>query len=531
MKPVYAGVLQGETAQTFFEALPDPVILLNSVGLLIAVNTQTERLFGYARHNLLGQPITVLLPARFHPDSTTRLGPRVSMSDVLRLDGGTVLCGLRQDGSEFPLAITYRPYTTAQGQCLMGVIRDLTVRHHVHELGEPQATTPPTLREYILEGSRHLLPQIVHAMPGIVYLYDIVERQTVYANQRLHEVLGYSMADLQRPGGHILRPLLHPEDFERYTEHFRALLHAPEHQVLEFEGRLRHANGTWVWLCIRDLVLRRQPDGTPRLTLGVAHDCTARKQQEEALRDRAAYDRHLNLELAQREQERTAQLAAANQELEALCYAVSHDLRAPLRAIDGFSQALLEDHLPCLDAEGQHYLRRVRAAGQRMGALIDALLNLARMTRHTIHRTTVHLSAVATTIATELSYTQPQRHVDWHIAPHVFVEADRTLMRIVLEHLLGNAWKYTSQHARARIEFGVTTQHGSKVYFVRDDGAGFDMAYADKLFGAFQRLHRRDEFEGIGIGLAIVERIIHRHGGKVWAAGAVEQGAIVSFTL
>ncbi|MGE3538592.1 MAG: PAS domain S-box protein [Candidatus Tectimicrobiota bacterium] len=388
-----------------------------------------------------------------------------------------------------------------------------------------------TLQAQALEESRHLTQQIANAMPGIVYLYDLKQRQTIYTNQRLQDILGYTIDDLQQLGGEVLRTLMHPEDWERYTAHFRALRQTPDDRVLEFEGRLKHANGTWVWLLSRDLICSRYPDGTPRLTLGVAHDFTARKQAEEALRESEEYNRCLSLELEQRVQERTAQLAATNKELEAFCYSVSHDLRAPLRAIDGFSQALLADHIAHLDEEGQNYLRRVRAAGQRMGALIDDLLNLSRMTRHEIHRSTVHLSAVATGIAAELQHAHPQRLVEWQITPHLFLEADPNLMRIVLENLLGNAWKYTSKHATARIEFGVTHYHDKRVYFVRDDGAGFDMAYADKLFGAFQRLHRLDEFDGTGIGLAIVERIIHRHGGRVWAEGRPEQGATFYFTL
>lgn len=399
---------------------------------------------------------------------------------------------------------------------VVAIVRDVTERKH---------------QEQALEDSRHLTQQIANAMPGIVYLYDMVPRQTVYTNQRLHDILGYSIADLQGLGGEVMRTLLHPEDWERYVEHFRALRQTPDDRVLEFEGRIKHANGSWVWLLTRDLICSRHADGTPRLILGVAHDFTARKQAEEALRESEEYNRRLNLELEQRVQERTAQLAATNRELEAFCYSVSHDLRAPLRAIDGFSQALLEDQFELLDPEGQHYLRRVRAAGQRMGALIDDLLNLSRMTRHEIHRTTVHLSALATSIATELHHAQPYRQVLWHITPHLLVEADPNLMRIMLENLLGNAWKYTSQHATAHITFGAVMRHDKRVYFVRDDGAGFDMAYVDKLFGAFQRLHRLDEFEGTGIGLALVERIVQRHGGAVWAEGAVEQGATFYFTL
>ena len=236
-------------------------------------------------------------------------------------------------------------------------------------------------------------------------------------------------------------------------------------------------------------------------------------------------------QLEERVDERTAELAAVNKELEAFAYSVSHDLRAPLRSMDGFSQALLEDYVGQLDATGQDYLRRVRAASQRMGQLIDDLLKLSRLTRGELWRETVNLSALAQEIATELHRAQPERQVEFVITEGVVAHGDADLLRVVLENLLGNALKFTSKQTCAKIEFGYTEGEGAPVYFVRDNGAGFDMAYADKLFGAFQRLHRVDEFEGSGIGLATVQRIIHRHGGRVWAEGAVDKGATFCFTL
>ncbi len=228
---------------------------------------------------------------------------------------------------------------------------------------------------------------------------------------------------------------------------------------------------------------------------------------------------------------RTAELAAVNRELEAFAYSVSHDLRAPLRSIDGFSQALLEDYAEMLDARGQDYLRRVRAAAKRMGRLIDDLLQLSRLTRRVMHRRSVNLSDMVRQIAEDLAGQEPERQVEWVIAPDVTAVGDPHLLQVALENLLGNAWKFTSKHPTARIEFGVMQKEGRTVYYVRDDGAGFDMAYADKLFGAFQRLHGLAEFEGTGIGLATVQRIIHRHGGQVWAEGEVEKGATFYFTL
>lgn len=251
----------------------------------------------------------------------------------------------------------------------------------------------------------------------------------------------------------------------------------------------------------------------------------------------ASMFQELRLELAERERaetalsHRTEELAATNQELEAFSYSVSHDLRAPLRGIDGFSQILLANYSDSLDEQGKHYLRRVRSGSQRMGQLIDDLLALSRVSRGEMRREDVDLSEVAKTIAADLQERDPQRKVEFVIQDGAVVNGDPRLLRVALENLLGNAWKFTGKHQQARIEFGLTEHDGQQACFIQDDGSGFDMAYAQRLFGAFQRLHDQNEFEGEGIGLATVQRIISRHGGRVWAKGAPEQGATFYFTL
>ena len=276
-----------------------------------------------------------------------------------------------------------------------------------------------------------------------------------------------------------------------------------------------------VWMTVTKLL---DATGNPIGLASTERDITARNRAVEEVHK-------LNAELEQRVRDRTAELEAANQELEAFSYSVSHDLRAPLRAMDGFSMALLEDCAGKLDETAQDHLRRIRAGSQRMAELIDDLLNLSQVTRTEMRRERVDLTVMAEEIGAELRRLQPDREVNLVVAPALTADADARMLRLVLNNLLDNAWKFTSRRAQACIEVGARELDGQRVFFVRDNGAGFDMAYAGRLFGAFQRLHSTQEFEGTGIGLAIVQRIIHRHGGRVWAEGAVEQGAIVYFTV
>ena len=266
-------------------------------------------------------------------------------------------------------------------------------------------------------------------------------------------------------------------------------------------------------------------DGTVPVGFTVnGRNITAQKRAEEEILK-------LNDDLEARVQQRTVELTAANRELETFAYSVSHDLRAPLRGIDGFSKALYDDYGDKLDDTGKDYIGRVRAGSQRMGKLIDDLLKLSRLTRTEMIRVRLDLGDLAATIIGELRHSEPDRQVDFTAAGRVEAHGDRALLSAALANLLGNAWKFTGQREHATIEFGVTERHGERVYYIRDNGAGFDMAYADKLFGAFQRLHDTTEFPGTGIGLAIVNRVILRHGGRMWAEGEVDKGATFYFTL
>ena len=257
---------------------------------------------------------------------------------------------------------------------------------------------------------------------------------------------------------------------------------------------------------------------------GFIIDTTDRKLAENAIRD-------LNADLEKRVKERTVQLEAANQELEAFSYSVSHDLRAPLRALDGFSKILLQDYASQLDDTGKGYLNRICIASQNMKQLIDDLFNLSQVSCTELDKTRVNLSEMAVKLSVALSETQPDRQIKWDITPGVTAKGDKRLLEIALGNLLNNAFKFTSLHSTAHIEFGTQQENGQTAFYVRDDGVGFDMTYAGRLFDAFQRLPSASSFEGSGIGLTIVQRIINRHGGRIWAKSAINQGATFYFTV
>lgn len=283
----------------------------------------------------------------------------------------------------------------------------------------------------------------------------------------------------------------------------------------------RHGEERWI---SDTAIVIFNSDGVAYGSIGILQDITELKQAEENARQ-------LNITLEQRVRERTAELEASNRELEAFSYSVSHDLRAPLRGIDGYSKLLLDDYEPIVDDEGKFYLQSIRIAAQKMGQLIDDLLQLSRVTRTEMHRTCVDLSALAGELNAALQEQEPERQMKILIQAGIEVQGDANLLRIMLRNLLENAWKFTSKVSQASIEIGSMEQDNMPVYFVRDNGVGFDMKYANRLFSAFQRLHNPAEFEGTGIGLATVQRVVTRHGGKIWVEAAVDRGASFYFTL
>jgi light-regulated signal transduction histidine kinase (bacteriophytochrome) len=299
---------------------------------------------------------------------------------------------------------------------------------------------------------------------------------------------------------------------------FATLRRCMEQRVpARLENEFVYPDGSTGWF---DLSMQPVSEGVFILS----QDITERKRAEEAVRLHAA-------ELERRVAERTADLEAANRELEAFSYSVSHDLRAPLRAADGFSRILQEDYAAGLDEKAHRYLDLVRDSTQRMGRLIDDLLAFSRLGRQEIVRRRVRPEAIARQALDELDSERAGRAVEIQIDDMAEVTADPGLLRQVYVNLLSNALKFTRARTPAIIRVGSCPVDGGRAYFVHDNGAGFDMTYADKLFGVFQRLHRQEEYEGTGVGLAIVQRVVHRHGGRVWAEGAVDEGATFYFTL
>jgi PAS domain S-box-containing protein len=373
----------------------------------------------------------------------------------------------------------------------VGIHSDITERKRVEQ----------TLRD-----SERQFRELADSMPQIVWAAG-PDGHFDYYNQRWYEFTGRPIGI---SGDESWADVVHPDDQKECLERWHAATQSGA--PYEIEYRLRERTGVYHWFLRRALPVR---DDAGRITrwFGTCTNIDGVKRTEEVLR-RA-----------------NAETDAANRELEVFSYSVAHDLRTPLRSIDGFSQAILEDNAEQLDAQGKVNLGRVRNAAQRMAHLIDDLLSLSRVTRAELHRERIDLTQLARGIGERLREVDAKRDVEILVPDGLVAEGDANLVTTVMENLLGNAWKFTSRRSKACIEIGLTSKDGHPAYFVRDNGAGFDMAYAGKLFGAFQRLHAVSEFPGSGIGLATVQRVVRRHGGEVWAEGKVNEGATFFFTL
>lgn len=442
--------------------------------------------------------------AIIHPDDIAYCQATVQHDLAERGEGMLEFRVKRPDGSLGYVASYYLVQRNAEGQPVrcIGVNLDISDRKQA----EAERLQTENLRIELT-----LLETIIDGVLAGYWDTDYVT-QTTYWSPGLKRMFGYQDHELPNEFN-IWEKLIFEEDLPAVQACFERHVQSRGKEPYYNEVRYHHKDGSTVWVICAGQVIRWGPAGQPLRIVGCHVDITKLKQIE--------------LKLL----EKTTQLDASNRELEAFAYSVSHDLRAPLRAIDGFSKALLEDYGEQFDEEGKDYFARIRHNVQRMSMLIDDLLSLSRISRYEMQPKKVNLSKLVEEQVLELQATEPERQAEFVIAPDVVVSADSTLMSVAIANLMANAWKFTSHHSSARIEFGIIKQNNKLVYFIRDDGAGFDMAYATKLFGVFQRLHNTNEFPGTGIGLATVQRAIHRHGGQIWAEATVEQGATFYFTL
>jgi PAS domain S-box-containing protein len=488
---------QGQLAGIISSAM-DAIITINENQRILIFNPAAEKMFGYSADEVQGKPLTMLIPERLrqkHEADVRAFGQTfVTKRSMGRLG---MVFGLRANGEDFPLEASISQIEITDKKTYTAILRDISERQEFEQALRASEQLYRSTLDNMLEGA-----QIIDSHWQYVYVNDAAVR---HGREPRENLIGHRMDEVY-PG---------IENTEMYSVLQRCMRDGVSRKM---SNEFTYPDGEKRWF---ELSVQPSREGLFILS----NDITERRHAEEEVR-------RLNEELEQRVKLRTSQLEAANKELEAFSYSVSHDLRAPLRGIDGFSQALLEDYLDKLPEEGQDYLNRIRAAAQHMAQLIDDMLKLSRVSRFSIEYSTIDLSALARSIADVLQQEEPERKVKFSIVPELQAEADQRLMKIVLENLIGNAWKFTSKNnGQTLIEFGAEEREEGRVFFIRDNGSGFDMTYVNKLFGAFQRLHSTSEFPGTGIGLATVQRIIHRHGGKVWAEGALNRGATFYFTV